>query len=137
MVKKLPLRQTLKAQGVPSHLTFMNQPVIRDSPEGAVLSVHVQPKAARTEYAGMQGDALKFRVAAPPVEGAANEALRSFLAERFGLPKGAVVIRAGQKSRRKQVVLTGVPASLVWEVLPGRPARSESRRGNRLRDTAV
>lgn len=110
---------------------------VRESPEGAVLTVHVQPKAARTEYVGIHGGALKFRVAAPPIEGAANEALRSFLAERFGLPKGAVVVRAGQKSRRKQVVLTGVPASLAQEVLPITSARSESRRGNRLKDTVV
>ncbi|MGH7206308.1 MAG: DUF167 domain-containing protein [Nitrospiraceae bacterium] len=74
---------------------------------------------------------------ASPVEGTANEVLRSFLAERFGLSKGAVVVRAGLASRRKQVVLTGVLASLVREVLPDRPARSESRRGNRLRGTAV
>ena len=110
---------------------------MRDSPEGAVLTVQVQPKAARTEYMGMHGDALKFRVAEPPVGGAANEALRSFLAQRFGLSKGAVVVRAGLASRRKQVLLTGVPASLVRDVLPDRPARSESRGGNRLRDTAV
>ena len=115
----------------------MSRSSVRDSPEGAVLTVQVQPKAARTEYMGTHGDALKFRVAAPPVEGAANEALCSFLAQRFGLSKGAVVVRAGLASRRKQVLLTGVPASLVRDVLPDRPARSESRGGNRLRDTAV
>lgn len=115
----------------------MSRSSVRDSPEGAVLTVHVQPKASHTEYVGVHGDALKFRVAAPPVEGGANDALRSFLAKRFGLSKGAVVIRAGLASRRKEVVLTGVPASLVREVLPDRPARSEGRQGNRLRDTAV
>ena len=115
----------------------MSQSPVQDTPDGAVLNIHVQPKAARTEYMGTHGDALKFRVAAPPVEGAANEALRSFLAQRFGLSKGAVVVRAGLASRRKQVLLTGVPASLVRDVLPDRPARSESRGGNRLRDTAV
>ncbi|TLY12851.1 MAG: DUF167 domain-containing protein [Nitrospirae bacterium] len=99
----------------------MSRSSVRDSPEGAVLTVQVQPKPARTEYMGTHGDALKFRVAAPPVEGAA----------------GAVVVRAGLTSRRKQVLLTGVPASLVREVLPDRPARSKSKEGNRLRDTAV
>lgn len=99
----------------------MKQPIVQDSPEGAVLNVYVQPRAARTEYVGMHGGVLKFRVAAPPVKGAANEALRVFLAERFGLSKGDVVVRAGLASRRKQVVLTGVLASLVWEVLPDRP----------------
>lgn len=105
----------------------MSQSPVQDTPEGAVLTVHVQPKAGCTEYVGTHGDALKFRVSAPPVGGAANEALRLFLAERFGLPKGAVVIRAGLASRRKQVLLTGVPASLVRQVLPECRARSESR----------
>jgi len=115
----------------------MSQSPVQDTPEGAVLTIHVQPKATRTEYVGTHGDALKFRVAAPPVGGAANEALRSFLAERFGLSKGAVVVRTGLASRRKQVLLTGVPVSLVRDVLAIAPARSESRRENRPRDTAV
>ena len=99
----------------------MSQSPVQDTPEGAVLTIHVQPKAARTEYVGIHGDALKFRVDAPPVGGAANEALRSFLVERFGLSKGAVVVRAGLASRRKQVLLTGVLASRVREVLPDCP----------------
>lgn len=92
---------------------------IQDSPEGAVLIVHVQPNANRTEYAGVYGDALKFRVAAPPVEGAANEALCAYLAKRFGLPRKAVVIRSGAGARRKRVLLAGVPARRVREVLTG------------------
>ena len=99
----------------------MSQSPVQDTPEGAVLTIHVQPKATRTEYVGTHGDALKFRVAAPPVRGAANEALRSYLAERFGLSKGAVVVRMGLASRRKQVLLTGVLASRVREVLPDCP----------------
>ena len=115
----------------------MSQSPVQDTPDGAVLTIHVQPKAVCTEYVGTRGDALKFRVDAPPVGGAANEALRSFLAERFGLSKGAVVVRAGLASRRKQVLLTGVPVSLVRDVLAIAPARSESRRENRPRDTAI
>jgi len=99
----------------------MSQSPVQDTPEGAVLTIHVQPKATRTEYVGTHGDALKFRVAAPPVGGAANEALRSFLAERFGLSKGAVVVRAGLASRRKKVLLTGVLAGRVRQVLPDCP----------------
>lgn len=91
--------------------------LIRDSPEGAILAVRVQPKAAKTEFAGVHGDALKFRVAAAPVGGAANEALCAYLAERFGLPRKAVVIRSGAGARRKRVLLAGVPARLVREVL--------------------
>ena len=55
--------------------------LVQDSDEGAVLALHVQPKAARTEYVGVHGDTLKFRVAAPPVDGAANEEICRYLAE--------------------------------------------------------
>jgi hypothetical protein len=88
-----------------------------NTPEGAILSVHVQPKASKTEYAGLHGGALKFRVAAPPVEGAANEALCAYLAERFGLPKKAVVIQSGHASRKKRVLLAGVTADRAQDVL--------------------
>jgi uncharacterized protein (TIGR00251 family) len=95
----------------------MSHPAVQNSPEGAILAVHVQPKASKTEYAGVHGDALKFRVAAPPVEGAANEALCAYLAERFGLPKKAVTVKAGQASRHKRVQLRGIPVSQVHAVL--------------------
>ena len=90
---------------------------VQDSPEGAVLTVHVQPKASKTEYAGIHGGALKFRVAAPPVEGAANEALCTYLAGLFGLPKKSVVVQSGHSSRRKRVLLTGVSAGRAQDVL--------------------
>ena len=91
--------------------------IVLDGPEGALVTVSVLPRAARTECAGVQGDALKFRVAAPPVEGAANEALCTFLAERFGIPRSAVAVRAGHGSRRKRVLLKGVSAKRVRAVL--------------------
>jgi hypothetical protein len=95
----------------------MNHPAVQDSPEGAVLTIHVQPKASKTEYAGLHGGALKFRVAAPPVEGAANEALCEYLAELFDLPKKAVVLLSGHASRKKRVLLAGVTADHVQAVL--------------------
>ena len=95
----------------------MSHPAVRDSPEGAVLTIHVQPKASNTEYAGLHGGALKFRVAAPPVEGAANEALCAHLAEQFDLPQKAVVLLSGQGSRHKRVLLAGVSAQRVKDVL--------------------
>ena len=90
---------------------------IEDSPEGAVVTAHVQPKAARTEYVGVYGNALKFRVAAPPVEGAANEELCRYLAGLFGLSKGEVVVRSGQAARRKRILLKHVLAKRVREIL--------------------
>src|SRR5437773_12330823 len=88
--------------------------IVQDSREGAILCVHVQPNATWTEYAGAHGGALKFRVAAPPVEGAANEALCAFLAERFSIPRSAVAFRAGHGSHRKRPLLEAVRSSRVW-----------------------
>jgi hypothetical protein len=61
----------------------------------------------------VQGDAVKFRVAAPPVDGAANEALCRFLAACFRVPVSQVMIAAGAGARRKRVVIRGVTARLV------------------------
>lgn len=91
--------------------------LIRDGPEGVFLTVHVQPRAAETAYAGPHGGALKFRVAAPPADGAANEALCAYLAERFGLPKWAVQLKAGAAARQKVILLKGVSRSRVRAVL--------------------
>jgi uncharacterized protein len=95
----------------------MNASPVRDSPEGAVMTVHVQPNASKTEFAGLHGGALKFRVAAPPAEGEANEALCVYLAERFGLPKKAVVVLSGESSRKKRLLLAGATADRVQAVL--------------------
>ena len=58
---------------------------------------------------------MKVRVAAPPVEGAANEALCAWLSDSFGIPKTSVVIQAGQTGRRKLVLLKGVALGLVQQ----------------------
>ncbi len=91
--------------------------LVQDNEEGAVLALHVQPKAARTEYVGVHGDALKFRVAAPPVDGAANEEICRYLAERFGLRKGDVMVQTGQASRHKRIMLKRVQAKRVRDIL--------------------
>ena len=65
------------------------------------LTLHIQPGAKKTEIAGLHGDALKIRLAAPPVDGKANEALVKFVAEALKLPKSAVNLKSGQASRRK------------------------------------
>lgn len=73
--------------------------------EGAalVLSLHVQPGAARTGVAGLHGDALKLRVAAPPVDGKANAAVLRFLAEAFDVPLARITLVRGESSRQKTV----------------------------------
>ncbi len=73
-----------------------------------LLSLHVQPGSRRSELAGMHGDALKVRVAAPASEGRANRALVSFLAEQFGVPRSRVVLEHGHGGRRKRVRVVSV-----------------------------
>jgi uncharacterized protein len=86
----------------------------RVAPDGRItLTLHIQPGAKRTECAGLHGDALKIRLAAPPVDGKANAALVDFIATALGLPKAAVVLKSGQTSRRKAVEITGATASAV------------------------
>ena len=90
---------------------------IQDTPEGALLTVRIQPKASRTELVGVHGEALKIRVTAPPVDGAANEALCQYLAERCGLPTQAVSIQVGLAARLKRVLVRGVSAQRVRTIL--------------------
>ena len=76
--------------------------------DGAFLKIRVQPRAGRTEVVGPHGSALKIRLAAPPVDGAANTALVAFLAKRLGRPKASVEIRRGHKGRIKSVWVQGL-----------------------------
>ena len=77
------------------------------------LTLHIQPGAKKTEFAGLHGDALKIRLAAPPVDGKANEALIKFVAETLKLPKSAVILKSGQTSRRKVLEVTGSDAARI------------------------
>jgi hypothetical protein len=70
-----------------------------------VLELHVQPGAARSEFAGRHGERIKVRLAARAIDGKANDALVEFLAAHYGVAKRNVRIVAGLKSRRKRVVV--------------------------------
>ncbi len=83
-----------------------------------LLTLHIQPGAKKTEVCGLHGDALKIRLAAPPVDGKANAALLAFVADRLGLPKSAVSLKSGQTSRRKVVEVAEPPADAVQRLLP-------------------
>jgi uncharacterized protein len=81
------------------------------------LDIHVIPRARRTEIAGERDGALLVRLAAPPVEGAANDALIEFLAATLGLPRRAIHIVSGERSRRKRVAIAGMTAEQVRAIL--------------------
>ena len=75
------------------------------------------PRARKTALGGVRDDALVVRLAAPPVEGAANEALVDYFAALLRLPRRAVRIVSGERGRRKRIALAGVTAETVREVV--------------------
>ena len=85
----------------------------------ARLVVHVVPRAATTAVAGRHGDAIKIRIAAPPVDGAANEELIRFLAVRLGIPRNRITITAGSSGRRKTVSIHGMETPMALRLLEG------------------
>ncbi|MDZ7751929.1 MAG: DUF167 family protein [Gammaproteobacteria bacterium] len=94
----------------------MSAPWLRRDGEALVLELHVQPGAQSTAVAGVHGGRLKIRVAAPPVEGAANKALQRFLARAFGVSGHDVDIVRGIAGRRKQVLIRGAGVLPPWAV---------------------
>ena len=88
--------------------------------DGALtFRVRVAPRASKTAVAGEHDGALKVRVAAPPVEGAANEELARFLAKAFGVPARAVEIVSGHASKAKVVRVSGAKASDLLRLASG------------------
>lgn len=87
------------------------------TPEGAALRVKVIPRAGTTAVAGIRDGRLLIRLAAPPVDNAANEALVAFLAKALKIPGRNISIASGARSRSKLLTLAGVRAAHVDEVL--------------------
>ena len=92
---------------------------LRQGDRQTTLTLHIQPGAKKTEVAGEHGDALKIRLAAPPVDGKANAALIAFVADRLGVAKSSVSLKSGQTSRRKVLEVTEAPADTAQRLLPG------------------
>jgi uncharacterized protein (TIGR00251 family) len=82
-------------------------PWARRTADGWALALHVQPGARRSAAAGLHGERLKLRIAAPAVDGRANEALIAFVAAELGVPKARVAVAKGERSRAKLVVVSG------------------------------
>ncbi len=86
-------------------------------PGGVELLVWAQPRASRTRVAGEHGGRLKIQLAAPPVDGEANDALLSFLAEHLGLRRSQVTLLDGASGRNKRVRLEGVDTRVASRLL--------------------
>jgi uncharacterized protein (TIGR00251 family) len=86
---------------------------IQEHPDGLSIRVRVIPKGRRNQVVGVEAGILVVRVAAPPVEGQANEALLEFLAQRLGVRTRALQLQSGQRSRHKVVKLEGVQRAAI------------------------
>jgi uncharacterized protein (TIGR00251 family) len=84
-------------------------PACRRDGADLLLDVRVQPRATRSEIAGLHGERLRIRLQAPPVDGKANAALVDFVARAFGLPRNRVTIEHGLTGRDKRLRLHGAP----------------------------
>lgn len=78
---------------------------IQETNDGIVFKVTIQPRASQNEIMGLQGDALKIRLTAPPIEGAANKMCIAFLAKLLKVRKSDVEIVRGQSARTKKILL--------------------------------
>jgi len=81
---------------------------LRPDGDGVMLALHIQPGAKKTEVVGLHGEALKIRLAAPPVDGKANAALVAFIAAKVGAGRTAVEVISGLTSRAKRVRVAGI-----------------------------
>ena len=89
----------------------------------ATLAIHVQPRARKTEVVGRHGDAIKIRLKAPPVDGAANDELVRFLADVLDVPRSAVTIVSGAASRSKKVAIQGLALDSALRLLGVAPSQ--------------
>lgn len=84
-----------------------------------VFDVRVVPRASRSEIVGEYDSSLKIRLAAPPVDGAANKELVKLVARTFGIPRSAVEIAGGETSRTKQLRIYGIDSKEFARVIAG------------------
>ena len=106
---------------------------IKRVPGGVILAVRVTPRSRKNEIASVDGQALRVRLTAPPVGGAANAALCEFLARVLGVRTSAVTLVAGQTSRRKVIRLEGVTPEQARSLLADLQSRIESLPPNRTK----
>jgi len=91
--------------------------LVRESKRGVIFAVHVVPRSARNEISGIHRGALRIRVSAPPVGGAANEALIALVAKTLKVPRRQVEIISGRTSRHKVLAVSGLDKDAVEDGL--------------------
>lgn len=89
----------------------------RDASGNIVFTLHVQPGAKKTEIAGLHGEALKIRLAAPPVDGKANACLTAFLAKQLDVSRAQVALISGATSRQKRLRISGASDEAISRFL--------------------
>ena len=90
---------------------------VGETTDGVVFNIRVIPRSSRCELVGIQGDALKLRITAPPVEGAANKECIRFLSDILGVKRSQVRIVAGHRSKNKKVSISGIHRKDVEAVM--------------------
>lgn len=89
------------------------------SQEGSslLLRIFVQPRASRNQFCGIHEGEIKLRLTSPPVEGAANEGCREFIAKQLKVPKSAVVLVSGETSRHKRLRIEGASTEQIKQLI--------------------
>lgn len=106
-------------------------PTFRDAKSGTAITVKIIPRAKKNEVAGVMEDgSIRIRIAAPPVEGAANQALVEFLSELLDIHKNQIEIVAGLSSERKLISLVGIAPQAVEGVLRQAARSAENKRAH-------
>lgn len=95
----------------------MNMNWVKQADSRAKIRVRILPRAGRNEIVGIHGDAIKIKLAAPPVEGAANAALVEFLCDTLHIPRARIRIVTGAKSRSKCVEILDINPEIIATVL--------------------
>ena len=90
---------------------------VSEMPDGAVLNVRAQPRSSRSGIDGTIGGAVRVRIRCAPVDGKANKELVETLSDGFGIPKSSVVFKSGETSKTKRILLRGIAAARVREVV--------------------
>jgi uncharacterized protein len=90
---------------------------LQNSANGILLHLQIQPQARRNEVAGVHGDRLKIRIAAPPVDGKANEEVLRFLRKQLNIPLSNLELVRGETSRAKDILCMGITSELIEERL--------------------